>query len=218
MTKVSQKIGKRRPITAVQSRGITRREELIEAAIKLLKKKSIQDISFREIAKAAKVPEGSAYHFYANKYDLFAAVAEVMSELFYKAHAKKINRKKVNTWHDIIDVIVDRGYQVYKDNAVACELFIGTTAPPEIKVIDQQNDRKIATVMAEKFKDHFLLPDIPDFTNKIFYYIEIMDTLFSLSYRESGEISKEMIEEAKRVGKGYLATYLPPILPKVETT
>ena len=31
---------------------------------------------------------------------------------------------------------------------------------------------------------------------------------------EHGEIRDDMVEEAKRVGKGYLSTYLPPVLTK----
>lgn len=214
MSIVSQKIGKRRNVANVQTRGMARREALINAAIDLLSKQSPQEISFREIAKAADVPEGSAYHFYANKYDLFAAVAEVMSDLFYEAHMEPISDQEVETWHDLVDVIVDRGAGIYRTNVVARELLIGTTTPPEIKLVDQQNDMKIALVMADRFQEHFILPDNPEFETKLFYYIEMMDALFAISHRESGDISENIIEEAKRVGKGYLSTYLPPVLSK----
>ena len=90
MSIVSQKIGKRRNVSAVQTRGVARREALVNAAMELLSEQLPQDISFREIAKAADVPEGSAYHFYANKYDLFAAVAEILSDQFYQAHLEPI--------------------------------------------------------------------------------------------------------------------------------
>lgn len=214
MSVISQKIGKTRNVANVQTRGMARREALINAAIKLLSEQSPQETSFREIAKAADVPEGSAYHFYANKYDLFGAVAEVMSDLFYQAHLEPISEELVQTWHDVVDTIVERGAKIYQSNPVARELLIGTTTPPEIKLVDQKNDLKIARVMADRFREHFILPENPEFETKLFYYIEMMDALFAISHRETGDISDSIIEEAKRVGKGYLSTYLPPVLSR----
>ena len=216
MSAIRQKIGKRRNVSGVQTRGVARREALIKAATKMLETQSPQDISFREVAEAAGVPEGSAYHFYANKYDLFAAVASEMSQLFYTAHLVPIEAENVNTWHDIVDVLVERGAEIYGNNVIACELLIGSKTPPEVKQVDRKNDMKIAPVMAERFRDHFTLPEIPDFETKLYYFIELTDTLFAISYRENGKISESIVEEAKRVGRGYLSTYLPQVLSKAE--
>jgi len=38
------------------------------------------------------------------------------------------------------------------------------------------------------------------------------DLLFSINLRETGGIQDDIVEEAKRVGKGYLSTYLPSVL------
>lgn len=218
MSAIRQKIGKRRNISAVQIRGVARREALVKAAIEMLKTQSPQDISFREVAEAAGVPEGSAYHFYANKYDLFAAVASEMSQLFHTAQMVPIESSNVKTWHDVVDILVERGADIYRNNVIACELLIGSKTPPEVKQVDHKNDMKIAPVMAERFRDHFTLPDIPDFETKLYYFIELTDTLFAISYRENGKISDSIIEEAKRVGRGYLSTYLPQVLSKADKT
>ena len=212
MSTTRQIIGKRRKVSAVQSRGVARREALIKAAITLLEKEDPQDISFREIAKAASVPEGSAYHFYANKYDLFAAVAGEMSQIFYEAQSKSIRRKSISTWHDVVDVLVERGAEIYRSNTVARTLLIGSTVPPEIKQVDSDNNLKIANVMRQRFEEYFTLPDIPEFERKLFYFIEMTDLLFSINLREVGAIQDNIVEESKRVGKGYLSTYLPSVL------
>jgi len=212
MSTTRQIIGKRRKVSAVQSRGVARREALIKAAIDLLETEDPQDISFRQIAQKADVPEGSAYHFYANKYDLFAAVASEMSQIFLKAQSKSIKRKPIKTWHDIVDVLIERGAEIYRQNTVARVLLIGSTVPPEIKQVDQDNNLEIADVMKDRFEEYFALPDIPSFERKLFYFIEMTDLLFSINLRETGSIQDDIIEEAKRVGKGYLSTYLPAVL------
>lgn len=212
MSTTRQIIGKRRKVSAVQSRGVARREALIKAAIELLETNEPQSISFREIAKAADVPEGSAYHFYANKYDLFAAVASEMSEVFLEAQSRSIRRKPISTWHDVVDVLVERGAEIYRSNTVARTLLIGSTVPPEIKQVDSANNLKIAMVMKERFEEYFILPDIPEFERKLFYFIEMTDLLFSINLRETGDVQDEIVEEAKRVGRGYLSTYLPSVL------
>ena len=217
MSEVRQKIGKRRSVSAVQSRGVARRTALINAGIEMLRTQSPEEISFREVAEAANVPEGSAYHFYANKYDLFAAIASEMSDLFYEAQQVPIDPAEVKTWHDIVDALVDRGADIYKNNVIACELLIGSKTPPEVKQVEHKNDMKIASVMVERFRDHFTLPEIPLFETKLFYFIELTDTLFAISYRETSTITVDIIEEAKRVGRGYLSTYLPTVLSKADT-
>jgi len=190
----------------------------VAAAIEMLNHQTPQELAFKAIADKANVPEGSAYHFYANKYDLFADVAGQMSELFQVAQSKPIDPKQVDNWHDIVGILVERGAQVYKRNPVARRLLIGSTTPPEIKQIDRENNRNIAAIMAQRFSDIFDMPNIPEFEQKLYYFIEITDTLFTVEHREKRAITKEIIEEAKRVAIGYLGTYLPSILPRIQKT
>ena len=190
-----------------------RRAALINAAIKLLSKNNPQEISFKQIAKLAEVPEGSAYHFYANKYDLFTDVAGEMSRLFRDGQSQPIKRK-VETWHDIMDALIERGALIYEENPVARELLIGPKTPPEIKQVDRENNQKIAWVMIDRVNDKFELPKIEDFDKVMFWVIELTDLMFGLSVREHGYIHPRYIEEVKRISRGYLSTYLPSILPR----
>lgn len=185
---------------------------MVDAAITLLTKNNPQEISFKQIAKLAQVPEGSAYHFYANKYDLFVDVAKEMSRLFRDKQSQPIERE-VETWHDVMDALIDRGAEIYESNPVARELLIGSKTPPEIKQVDRDNDRKIAEIMIDRFSEKFQLPKLDDFDKVMFWVIELTDLMFSLSVREHGYIHKRYIKEAKRVARGYLSTYIPPVLP-----
>lgn len=92
--------------------------------------------------------------------------------------------------------------------------MIGGKTPPEIKQVDRINDREIGKVMCEIFQQHFDLPDLPNTKDIFYYFIEITDVMFTLSVIEHSKITDEMLNEAKRVGRSYLASYLPEKLDR----
>lgn len=203
-----QQIGLRKTHSAVQERGIERRRKLLEAAYDLLCEHDIEEVSFRDIAARANVPEGSAYHFYANRFDLFTALADDLSGLFVEAHQQKVPPSRRKTWQDLAAYLVEVGARVYAENPPARQLLIGGKTPPEVKQADRNNDRTVSELMFEVFASHFELPDTAEMHSAFFYFIEITDLMFTISVIEHGEITPPMLEEAKRAGVGYLATYL----------
>lgn len=68
--------------------------------------------------------------------------------------------------------------------------------------------------MCEIFQQHFDLPDLPNTKDIFYYFIEITDVMFTLSVIEHSKITDEMLNEAKRVGRSYLASYLPEKLDR----
>jgi len=203
-----QRIGLRKTPSATRQRGRERRKLLLKATYELLCVQPIEDISFRDIAEAADVPEGSAYHFFANRFDVFSALAEELSHHFIEAHQRKIPPTRRKTWQALAEHLVDVGAGVYAENPPARQLLIGGKTPPEVKQADRINDRAIGNVMYEVFAEHFELPETDEMRNAFYYFIEITDLIFTLSVIEHGEITDSMLAEAKRAGIGYLGTYL----------
>ncbi|MEM7741184.1 MAG: TetR/AcrR family transcriptional regulator [Pseudomonadota bacterium] len=184
---------------------------MISAAYDLLCELPIEDVSFRDIAERADVPEGSAYHFFANRYDVFAALAKSLSDVFVEAHRKPVLASKRKTWRALAEHLIDVGAEVYDQNPPARQLFIGGKAPPEIKQADRINDRAVGRVMFELVHEHFAIPDTEEIRNAFFYFIEITDLIFTLSVIENGTITSGMLSEAKRAGVAYLASYLDEV-------
>jgi AcrR family transcriptional regulator len=211
---VRQKVGLRKSNTGIRKRGKERREKLIKATYDLLCTNSIEEIAFIDIANSAKIPEGSAYHFFANRYDVFAALAKELSDKFIETHRQPIKKKYLKSWQTLADYLIERGAMVYADNPPAQQLLIGGKTPPEIKQVDRINDREVGKVMSEIFQQHFYLPDLPNTKDIFYYFIEITDVMFSLSVIEHSRITDEMLNEAKRVGRSYLASYLPEKLDR----
>jgi AcrR family transcriptional regulator len=181
---------------------------LLKATYDLLCARPIEDISFRDIAEQAGVPEGSAYHFFANRFDVFSALAEELSDQFVEAHRRKVPPSRRKSWQALAEHLVDIGAKVYAENPPARQLLIGGKTPPEVKQADRLNDRAVGNVMYEVFSEYFELPETDEMRKAFFYFIEITDLIFTLSVIEHGEITAEMLAEAKRAGTGYLGTYL----------
>jgi AcrR family transcriptional regulator len=203
-----QKIGLRKPPSATQKRGRERRKLLLKAAYDLLCERPVEDVSFRDIADEAGVPEGSAYHFFANRFDVFSALAKELSDQFIEAHKRKVPPSRCKSWQALAEHLVDIGAKVYAANPPARQLLIGGKTPPEVKQADRINDRAVGNVMYEVFAEHFELPESDEMQDAFYFFIEITDLVFTLSVIEHGEITPAMLAEAKRAGVGYLGTYL----------
>lgn len=187
--------------------GLRRRQALIDATCELLCERDIEDVSFREIASRANVPEGSAYHFFANRFDIFSAVADTLSEKFIAAHEQPVPESKRESWENLAGHLVEVGAEVYAQNPPARQLLIGGKTPPEVKQADRLNDRAVADAMHVSFSRYFEIPDTDEMRFAFYYFIEITDLLFTLSIIEHGEITEQMLAEAKRAGVAYLKTY-----------
>ena len=207
-------VGVRKKNTGVRKRGRERREHLIRAAYDLLCERSVENIAFIDIANRASIPEGSAYHFFSNKYDVFSALAEQLTGEFILALEKPFRLNQTISWQELVDQFINRGVRVYRKNPPAMQLFLGSKTPPEIKLQDRVNDRVVAETMLNVFSRYFVVPEIPDFEKVLYYFIEISDLILSLSLLENGKITNGMIEEAKHAGRGYLSFYLPETLKK----
>ncbi len=203
-----QKIGlrKERP-PKTRAPGRKRRQELLDAAYDLLCEEEIEDISFKDIAKRAGVPEGSAYHFFANRFDVFAELAYALNEKFARAHEKPVPPAKRKNWNQLAEFMVDIGARIYARTPPARQLFIGGKTPFEVKQADRKNDRDVADAMHRSFARYFDIPDTEEMRDAFYYFIEITDLMFTLSIIEHGKITLTMLRKAKRAGVAYLETY-----------
>jgi len=188
--------------------GRERRKALLAAAYELLCERDIDDVSFRDIASRANVPEGSAYHFFVNRYDLFAALGKTLSDQFVEAHREPVPPSRRKTRRELAAHLVDVGAKVYRQNPPARQLLIGGKTPPEVKQADRINDRAVGEAMHDAFSRYFDIPDNDEMRAAFYYFIEITDLIFMLSVIEHDEITPGMLEEAKRAGVAYLITYL----------
>jgi len=189
-------------------RGIARRELLLSAARALLNERDLDEISLGDVAARAGVPKGSAYHFYEDIKDLYAALLALTEEEVLKTHVIAI-AEPVREWPDVVRILIRRGVEFYNADRPSCQLQIGPKTPPELKLRDRRSDLALGALYQQHINAFFELPELPEVSQVFFRAVEIADLMFGLSVLETGKITAAMGAEAERATVAYLATYLP---------
>ncbi|MDJ0917001.1 MAG: TetR family transcriptional regulator [Woeseiaceae bacterium] len=195
------------------AKGITRREALIDTAAELLETRSVDDISLKLIADTADIAVGSAYHFYQNSNEVFAALARRFGLELAAEIAAPYGEVESSSWQTMWCTAIDRAVALYRDKPAYARLIIGGEAPSEIKLSDRENDEQIGELFAEIIGRNFEFQDFPGRNGIFFIAVEIVDLVLSLSMIRLGHISENMADEAKRASIAYLRTYLPETMP-----
>jgi AcrR family transcriptional regulator len=193
--------------------GIARRQKLLQAARELLETHDLDQISLGDVAAAAKVPKGSAYHFYADIKDLYASLlASVEEELLETLRAPI--RTKPRDWQGIVAVLTQRGVAFLARNKASLQLQVGPKTPTDLKLRDRQNDAALGSIYERHIDELFELPRIANRGAIFFRAVEIADLMFMLSVLEHGKITAEMAAEASLAMCAYLRCYIPAELPR----
>jgi len=207
---------KARPIKKASYRapGIVRRKRLLDAARALLSNRGLDEIGLTDVARAARIPKGSAYHYYGDILDLYVQLIAVMGEEMLQDVRRPIRGRAPECWSDIVAALVRRGAHYFVHDRAARQLLISPKTPPALKLKDRQSDKQIARTFEEQIERRFVLPALEDRTAIFFRAVEIADLMFGLSMLEHGEITPQMTEEAVHGVVGYLRAHLPEKLPK----
>jgi AcrR family transcriptional regulator len=194
--------------------GIARRKRLIAAARALLSHRDLDEISLADVARAARIPKGSAYHYYDDILDLYVQLIGVFGEEMLEDVRRPLRGRSPRTWVEVVAALVRRGADYFNDHRAARQLLISPKTPPELKLKDRQSDKRIAKLFEEQIGQRFVLPRSAGRTAMFFRAVEIADLMFSLSMLEHGSITPQMTEEAIRGVTGYLKGHLPESLPR----
>jgi AcrR family transcriptional regulator len=194
--------------------GIARRKRLVAAARALLAHRDLDEISLADVARAARIPKGSAYHYYDDILDLYVQLIGVFGEEMLEDVRRPLKGRAPRAWTEIVAALVRRGAEYFNDHRAARQLLISPKTPPELKLKDRQSDKRIAKLFEEQIEERFVLPQSPDRTETFFRAVEIADLMFSLSMLEHGSITPRMTLEAIRGVTGYLKAHLPDSLPR----
>jgi AcrR family transcriptional regulator len=194
--------------------GIARRKRLLASARALLAHHDLDELSLADVARAARIPKGSAYHYYGDIMDLYVQLLTVLGEEMLADVRRPIRGNPPEVWTDIVAALVRRGAHYFGNHRDARQLLISPKTPPELKLRDRQSDAQIGKLFEEQIESRFVLPEHPKRSAIFFRAVEIADLMFSLSMLEHGAITAEMTEEAIRAVVGYLRSHFPATLPR----
>jgi AcrR family transcriptional regulator len=183
--------------STLRKNGIARRAQLLQAARSLLESQELDQLSLGDIAAAAKIPKGSAYHFYDDIKDLYASLLTSLEEELLAILNAPL-RGKVSGWQHVVEMLNERGVGFYAGNRASTQLQIGPKVPTDLKLRDRQNDAAVGKIYESHIDNLFELPALPARSTIFFRAVEIADLMFSLSVLEHGHITSEMATEATR--------------------
>ncbi len=194
--------------TGVYRKGLERRERMLDAAEALLANAELDEISLKDIAERAGVPVSSAYHFFDNAHAVYKALGARFSVVLNESLGGRYSASESRSWQSLFDAAVDRGARVYGDSPAYAKLILGARTSPDIKIADRANDEHIGGLVMSLFERSCGINPDAELSRALYFAIEIVDLMFSLSVQTHGEITPTMVAEAKRAGKAYLSTYL----------
>jgi AcrR family transcriptional regulator len=194
--------------------GIARRRRLLAAARRLLGQRDLDELSLADVARAAGIPKGSAYHYYGNIMQLYVQLLAVIDEEMLADVRGPLRGREPESWADVVAQLVRRGARFFERDRAARQLLISAKTPPELKLRDRQSDVRIGKLFEQHIAAHFVLPAHRERERLFFRAVEIADLMFSLSVLEHGRITAEMTEEAIRAVVGYLRAHFAVQLPR----
>jgi AcrR family transcriptional regulator len=198
--------------------GIVRRRRLLAAARTLLGRRDLDELSLADVARAARIPKGSAYHYYHDIMDLYVHLLALIEEEMLVDVRRPLRGDAPQSWADIVAALIRRGARFFDRDPAARQLLIGPKTPPQLKLRDRQSDVRIGKLFEEHIAGRFVLPGRAGRATLFFRAVEIADLMFCLSVLEHGTITREMTEEAIRAVVGYLRTHFPAKLPQRSMT
>ncbi len=193
-----------------------RLERIRSAAIRLASKRDVNTISIYDIAKEASIAASSVYHHYPN---VEALICELMDNVFTDFETilnEAVDSEKVTHWSDINRMIEKSFVDYYRTSPLAQHTLLGQHTYMTVRHADAQNDQILAQKVETIYREHFVLPPLPTDVNIFAVALQVADKVYSMNYREDGNIAPEMEREAIILTEAYLGAYLPQVLPIVE--
>ncbi|MES3041761.1 MAG: TetR/AcrR family transcriptional regulator [Pseudomonadota bacterium] len=201
-----------------QARTQERVARALQTAEQLLLTSNPEEVSIPDIAEASGVPRASLYQFYANKHQLFAAIAE--------RHLSKVAQEvkfggamlKGFHWRQITSILVAAASRYYNQNPVAGILILGwpmsreTYLAQEVTIENIGDELRVIYGTAEPAVTLTATPDVGTIVTELAF------SLMKYGYYRQGEITPDIMQQAATAVIGYLEQVLPSELAKSQPT
>lgn len=191
-----------------------RLERIHSAAITLASKRSVDSISIYDVAKEASIAASTVYHHYPNIESLICELMKGIFKDFITVLDESIVEDEIVHWSDINRMIEQGFVSYYRQSPLAQHTLLGQHTYASVRDEDAQNDLLLGSKVEAIYRRHFILPELPKDVNIFAIALQVADKVYSLNYRQIGEIEPEMAREALVITEAYLGAYLPKILPK----
>ncbi|KMV28805.1 TetR/AcrR family transcriptional regulator [Photobacterium swingsii] len=193
-----------------------RLERIHTAITNLVAHRDVNAISIYDVAKEASIAASTVYHHYPNIEALIYGLMEGIFADFTHVLDEAIKPEEIRHWSDINRMIEQGFVDYYRGNPLVQRILLGQHTYTSIRHADAQNDLLLAEHVEAIYRRYFVLPELPNDVNIFAIALQVADKVYSMNYRENGDIPPEMAREAKILTEAYLGTYLPRNLPRIK--
>lgn len=199
-------------IPKLRTRGRENRRRLMREAQRLMLRQPGAPPKFSDVFEAAGVSRGSAYRIYIGIDDLLQDIATEWVINFVDYLRTGDPGAQPESWAQISDFIVQRGAEYWTTTADTIKLLprLRASGPDSYRLAV----RSIGVCAGEILDRYFVMPEAPDWSHRLCFFVEMCDLTFSAAVRWEGRISEKRVLEAQILGRTCLALDLPADLPK----
>lgn len=189
----------------MQERSKIRVQRILQAAALLMRSKSLDSLTIREIAQQAEVSPATVYQFFPHREAIFQHVLVSNFEKLDHRLEQDLQSADIDSIEDAVRVFVKAHETHYASDQNIINLFYNTPLPASLAQENLEHHRRLAGILASTLLQHHLVkPGTPDIAFKI--AIEVGSRIFEMSARQ-GEIDREVIHEGELLICTYLRIY-----------
>jgi AcrR family transcriptional regulator len=189
----------------VQQRSAKRVEQMLEACAALIDELGYDGVTTTLIAERAGVAVGSLYQFFPDKRAVVQALTKRNLDRFTAEIDRRLDWANLEHWWDGVDEIIDIYVEMYRTVPGFARVRFGDVI--DLRFIEDERDNN--TVIAEKLAG-LIATKTGQPQEALFRQItianEIGDALLALAFRRKLFDEQDMVDEAKRVVRAYLAS------------
>ena len=198
-------------IPRLRTRGRANRRKLLRSAERLLATNRGAALRFSDVFESAGVSRGSAYRIYIGIDDLMQDLASECISHFVAYLGELQPEHAPKDWQQFSDFIVERatGYWTQTADTLRVMPRVRTDAPASYKTALHE----LSDCIAALFARYYSMPEVPNWTNKLTFYVQLADAVFSDSVRIDNRITDKRMVEAQVLCRTYLSFHLPDWIP-----
>ncbi|MCG5215190.1 TetR family transcriptional regulator [Streptosporangium soli] len=198
---------RRRP---TQRRSARRVERMLDACADLLDEIGYEALSTTRIAERAGVAIGSVYQFFPDKRAITQEVTRRNVELFAAGVGRRFLADDYEGWWDAVDAIIDEYVAMHRSVPGFRSLNFGDVV--DLNLLDSVADNN--TVIAGRLRALLLAEfgqaDSAELDLATMVAVEAGDAVLKLAFRHDPEGAPQIVAEAKKLVRDYLARQLTP--------
>jgi AcrR family transcriptional regulator len=180
-------------------------QRLLEAADRVLSEEGYAALTVRRLAEEAEVPVGTIYQFFADKSAVVDALARRYIGEFDQMIDLLVADAETRPWDDVVDTVMDAAIEMYRSRPGYLAIWIGRHLSPELQQADEVNNAAIAAGLRRIVIAQYGLADDERLDRACQVAVQTTDALLQLAFRLDPEGDRDILVEARRLQRLYLA-------------